>query len=1244
MQRILKFASYVVLALSVLLLLVFLTLKAITDKQYRSMITYGVQSVTSREFSIAGDFSLDLTSSLSLVASDISFSNAEWGSQPEMFSLQRIETELNLLALLRGVLELRILAETPNLLLEKDELGRANWVMGLPVEDEEEQEPNDEKGVGGFTLQPNIRNFVLNQGKFIYRDTVSEKKIDIRVDNITLDQNAETLQVDFKGAYNALPFSINGQLSDMVQLLDNGSTPLQFTSQTGETQLMVNGTVGFLGPDVELDVAVDLQSNSLADFSLFTDAAIPDLGPLTASLNLTRKKGLYSLKDLGVKLDSDKMKADVSGSIVDLVRLEGIELQTSVETNSLPEILAQTEIELGFSLPPSVKAKVSVQGSRDMLTVNDFLINCSDEGIQVQVNGTAKNIVKLDRIKAEAAISTESLRLLSSYAQTDLPDTGPLNVFAVLTSRDGIFRLAKSSINLNDKHLQAKIEGTIEDLLKLKGVNADIDIKLDTLSSLNTLLGQDLPDSGLLALQGTLVNKGGTGTPTTIAATLNGDELRVKVDGTVDEIINAKSVNARVVAELDSLSILSKFLKIELPDQGKLNVSANIASNVDTYALSKIKADLASEQFTVSVVGSVSDLLKFQDVNANIDLNLESLNELSKIVKIELPDLGPLKASAKITSLGNVFSAQKVIVEVADNQLQGNISGSIGDLLKFRDVSANIDLNLESLNELSKIVKIELPDLGPLKASAKISSMGDVFSAQNVLMDLANDQLQGNISGSVGNLLKMNGINADIKVAVDTLSSLDALVDQELPDSGPLLLQGNLGSKSGIEGPTTLSLDLAGEGVVVNIVGEVRDITGDREVAVTFDLDAESLVKVGRLGGIDLPSIEPLQMNGKLSVSGNSFMAENIYAKLGNSDVRGNAGFTPAEGAVNRPRVTGKLDFGELDLTQKNHVEDSQPEESVIDEMESIEGNISEVKREKLFSSKPFPLDVLKTLDAELNLSAKRLDTDFFLLEDVDSQLKLENGVLSILPSKATIGDGTFDAWLKLDNNWQPAKMSTLIKFNNTTFKNFGGKVNLDADLNGAGDSVASLMAGLSGQLIIQINDAELKQEFISDFGAGLMDSLNPFAKEEKTTLLECAIVRLVITDGLVDMNKKMAAQTTKVTWFGNGLINLKTEEFGIAINPVPRKGFGISSGVLANLVSVGGTLANPEVQLDPKDIGLQIGSYSIAVATGGLSLLAQRFMQHRKANSDVCAEILKETSEEEEKKRKKEAGKEGSH
>jgi predicted ribosome quality control (RQC) complex YloA/Tae2 family protein len=97
----------------------------------------------------------------------------------------------------------------------------------------------------------------------------------------------------------------------------------------------------------------------------------------------------------------------------------------------------------------------------------------------------------------------------------------------------------------------------------------------------------------------------------------------------------------------------------------------------------------------------------------------------------------------------------------------------------------------------------------------------------------------------------------------------------------------------------------------------------------------------------------------------------------------------------------------------------------------------------------------------------------------------------------------------------------------------------------------------------------------------------------------------------------------TDVTWFGSGEINLRTEEIDFGMNPKPRKGLGISLGSLANLAHLGGTLAQPKVELDPKDVAVKYGKYSAAVATGGLTVLADIFFSRVQANMDVCASIL---------------------
>jgi hypothetical protein len=74
---------------------------------------------------------------------------------------------------------------------------------------------------------------------------------------------------------------------------------------------------------------------------------------------------------------------------------------------------------------------------------------------------------------------------------------------------------------------------------------------------------------------------------------------------------------------------------------------------------------------------------------------------------------------------------------------------------------------------------------------------------------------------------------------------------------------------------------------------------------------------------------------------------------------------------------------------------------------------------------------------------------------------------------------------------------------------------------------------------------------------------------------------------------------------------------------PIPRKGLGIHLGRIASLVRVGGTLTQPQIGLDPAGTAVEYGNYAAAVATSGLSLCAGRLWNKRRANTDVCDEIL---------------------
>ncbi len=99
-------------------------------------------------------------------------------------------------------------------------------------------------------------------------------------------------------------------------------------------------------------------------------------------------------------------------------------------------------------------------------------------------------------------------------------------------------------------------------------------------------------------------------------------------------------------------------------------------------------------------------------------------------------------------------------------------------------------------------------------------------------------------------------------------------------------------------------------------------------------------------------------------------------------------------------------------------------------------------------------------------------------------------------------------------------------------------------------------------------------------------------------------MINLDIKGGIAKADKGIAINTTKMSILGSGIIDLKTEKLDINIDPQARKGVGLSTSSLAELVSVSGTLANPKIVPNTKAAlkkALSAGQGGLSVLTGGL-------------------------------------------
>jgi AsmA family protein len=136
-------------------------------------------------------------------------------------------------------------------------------------------------------------------------------------------------------------------------------------------------------------------------------------------------------------------------------------------------------------------------------------------------------------------------------------------------------------------------------------------------------------------------------------------------------------------------------------------------------------------------------------------------------------------------------------------------------------------------------------------------------------------------------------------------------------------------------------------------------------------------------------------------------------------------------------------------------------------------------------------------------------------------------------------------------------------------------------------------------------------------------DMLNPNSQTSDGTQLLCAVVNFDIKDGIATADRGIAISTSQMDVIGSGTINLKTEALDIGIKPQAKEGVGLSAGQLAGLVRVGGTMANPKATADAAAMLTTSVTATTALATGGLSLLAQGLFDRSAADADPCATAL---------------------
>lgn len=297
--------------------------------RFSPQIEQAAKEATGRDLKISGPLHIGISLVPTVVAENVSFANADWGSRPNMLTAKKLGIQIALLPLLSGKVDARsVEIDGADIYLETNRKGVGNWELSTG---DGPKPANAEETSGGPSLT-SIPDVNITDLAITYRDGVTGKVNEARLDEVRLDPGFTSTDVRVKGEVNGTEISldsiVSGDASDL--LLKGMALTIGDTSISGDLSLKrgANQRLTLKGAfkSPELDVTPLLKggegdsASAKSGGKLFSSDPLPfdALETVDADLELSVDKLVYggiTLTDFKAPVKIGKGKLDLPLSV-----------------------------------------------------------------------------------------------------------------------------------------------------------------------------------------------------------------------------------------------------------------------------------------------------------------------------------------------------------------------------------------------------------------------------------------------------------------------------------------------------------------------------------------------------------------------------------------------------------------------------------------------------------------------------------------------------------------------------------------------------------------------------------------------------------------------------------------------------------------------------------------------------------------------------------------------------------------
>jgi uncharacterized protein involved in outer membrane biogenesis len=998
------------------------------------------------------------------------------------------------------------------------------------------------------------------------------------------------------------------------QLGADGADAPKDGAATGPPVLVREGQVRncrlrFESPQREqaLDVAVSSFSLQLEEDGRWLAAGAGRVGPETLSFEgfLTPFSALLQGGPLSYEVSAAAGEVTLrsSGTFADVRSGRGADLTMRFAGPEIAQVLAQLGQAALSTGPFDFRLDLDTPGPMIQLELDGDL-----GSLEARAEGELDRLFRPTQGRLKGAVTGPNLEALGQTLGLPGLAAQAYELRADAGFEPGLVRVRE--LNLASAGDRLAVSGVLGTGAALAGSDLSFDLAMQDASRLAVLLGKPVQVPGPITLQGRLASDADGQASLQARAEYFASVLAV--DGSLGLLSRPLQPDLRVDFHSTDPRALAPLLGNPALPHAPAAVRGRVSKPDALLRLDAVEVELADHR--ARIAGRLAPGQPFTGSELKLRVESPSARRLGRLFDVDALPEAPVRLTATMTRPEQPVLIEGIDLDLAGHRVRGQ--GRLNPQPGLAGSRLELQLDTPDVAQFASLFGQSGLPHQPLRLDLSLApeDAGLRFSSRTV----EGGDIRVAIEGHVADLAEPHGIDARFDVSLPSLS----LLGFRAPDGGwpdlPLAARGELRNSRDRTQLENVELQLGT--VRAEVAGRLLP---DRRFDLTVQAEGPDAAELQHLIGLPLPS-EAFTLQTRLAGEPSAFELGDLAATLGRNQAAGTLAISTG---VPR-RIAGELRVPLLDLSGWAKAR-GQPEAAP----ETTPGGRSQ---DYVFDDTPVTEIIDHGVELDLDLAVEELDLGHTQLQDIALGAKLAGQRLELSPLalRGAVG-GQLSGRLSLDVSSGTPRLDLELHGRDLRFglEAVEGQdsstippAELQLRLTGSGVTQREMASGMNGSLRYYRGSGLIAtaglQYLFTDFITELLTQLNPFAERSRYTELLCVVAAADIVDGQMRVSP-VVIHTQQLTIFSQGTIDLRTEKLDLSFNTKPRQGLGLSTSVVINpFIKVGGRLAKPAIELDPKGAAV---SGSAAVATAGLTLLAKSISDRFLSSRDPCGDARKE-------------------